>query len=234
MRIAALVPAAGMGKRLDAGYNKQYIQLAGIPMVVRSIQVLADNPRINEIIWIVGADEIELASQLKDEFGLDKVTRIVAGGEERIHSVLNGRRAIAGDADYLLVHDGARPLITGDIIDRAIDQAMVTGSAVVAVPVKDTIKVINPTSKEILETPSRDSLWAAQTPQIVRTDWYDEAMAWLDSQGAIDWVTITDDVMLMELIGRTTAVSMGSYENIKVTTKDDVVFAESILRERQK
>lgn len=234
MRIAALVPAAGMGKRLDAGYNKQYIQLAGIPMVVRSIQVLADNSRIDEIIWIVGADEIELASQLKDEFGLDKVTKIVAGGEERIHSVLNGRRAIAGDADYLLVHDGARPLITEDIIDRVIDQAMVTGSAVVAVPVKDTIKVINPTSKEILETPSRDSLWAAQTPQIVRSDWYDEAMAWLDSQGAIDWVTITDDVMLMELIGRPTAVSMGSYENIKVTTKDDVVFAESILRERQK
>jgi len=229
--VSAIIPAAGMGRRLGVGYNKQYIDLLDKPMVVRTIEIISSNELISEVIWVVGHGEIEQARRLADEYNLFKVTNIVAGGKERIHSVINGFNEVAKHAEYLLIHDGARPLVTQEIIDRCISQAMETGAAIAAVPVKDTIKVVDTDEQLIQSTPIRSTLWAAQTPQIIKKQWFKEAIAELSSKG--DLSKVTDDSMLMEMTHRPVAISFGSYENIKVTTTEDVKLAELILKGRQ-
>ncbi|OEF97963.1 2-C-methyl-D-erythritol 4-phosphate cytidylyltransferase [Desulfuribacillus alkaliarsenatis] len=227
-KIAAIIPAAGIGKRLGVGYNKQYIDLLGVPMVVRTMQEISTHPQVTEVIFVVGQQEIEYGQELVDKYNLHKVTAVVGGGKERVYSVINGFKNIQQqDIDYLLMHDGARPLITQAEIESCIQKATEIGAAIVAVPVKDTIKIINSDNKLIQQTPSRNTLWAAQTPQIIKRTLFAEAIAEIK-----DLDTITDDSMLIELLGKPVAVVKGSYENIKVTTPEDVTFAEMILTRR--
>lgn len=229
--VAAIIPAAGMGRRLGVGYNKQYIDLLDKPMVVRTIETISNNELISEVIWVVGDGEIEQARRLADEYKLLKVTNIIVGGKERIHSVINGFRVVSEQAEYLFIHDGARPLVTQEIIDRCIRQAMTTGAAIAAVPVKDTIKIVDNDEQLIQSTPIRSTLWAAQTPQIIKKKWFEEAIAELFSVDELS--KVTDDSMLMEMTNRPVSISLGSYENIKVTTTEDVKLAELILKGRQ-
>lgn len=228
MRVSAIIPAAGIGKRLGAGYNKQYISLRGKPMVVHTLCTVADHRQIDEIIWVVGAGEVGKAQSMVEEYGLQKIAHIVSGGEERIDSVIKGLQFVNQEADYVLVHDGARPLVTHALIAECLRQAEATGAAIAAVPVKDTIKIVDTDSGLITFTPERNHLWAAQTPQVIKRQWLLEAIAQIE-----DFTKVTDDSMLMEMSGKPTAVVVGSYENIKVTTPEDVQMAEMILEGRR-
>ncbi|OEH86302.1 2-C-methyl-D-erythritol 4-phosphate cytidylyltransferase [Desulfuribacillus stibiiarsenatis] len=225
MTISAIIPAAGVGKRLGVGYNKQYVPLLDKPMVVYTIEAISLHPKVLEVIFVVGKDELEYAQELVDTYQLSKVRHVIAGGAERIYSVINGLKIVDEKCEYVLIHDGARPLITQEIIEECIGKSIEVGAAIVGVPVKDTIKIVK--NQYIETTPSREHLWAAQTPQIIKKSWYLEAIDKIE-----DPLSITDDAMIMERMDRPVAVVKGSYENIKVTTPEDVGFAEMILRRR--
>lgn len=224
MKVIALIPAAGMGKRMGAGINKQYLLVAGIPIVAHTIAVFDSSPLVDEIYVISPLDEIPYCrSEVVDAHGFAKVRAIVPGGAERQHSVLNGLRAVVSpaDDDVVLIHDGVRPFVTKEIIERAIETARQTDGALVAVPVKDTIKVI--VDGTIRETPPRENLWQAQTPQAFRYGVIRDA----HERAATDGFLGTDDTSLVERLGKEVKVVMGDYRNIKITTPEDLILAEA-------
>lgn len=229
MKVIALVPAAGMGKRMGADINKQYLLLAGKPIVAHTIQVMEDAPFIDDIYVIVPEAEIPYCREhVVERHSLSKVRRIVAGGAERQHSVLNGLRALAGasDKDVVLIHDGVRPFISPAILKRSVETASIRDGALVAVPVKDTVKVVS--EGIVRETPPRETLWLAQTPQAFP---YSVIMAAHEIAEAERYLG-TDDASLVEWMGKEVHIVMGDYRNIKITTPEDLVLAEAFLREK--
>ncbi|MSM39869.1 MAG: 2-C-methyl-D-erythritol 4-phosphate cytidylyltransferase [Geobacter sp.] len=230
MKVIALIPAAGMGKRMGAGINKQYLLVAGIPIVAHTIAVFDSSPLVDEIYVISPLDEIPYCrSEVVEAHGFAKVRAIVPGGAERQHSVLNGLRAVVSpaDDDVVLIHDGVRPFVTAEIIERSIDVALQADGALVAVPVKDTIKVV--VDGTIRETPPRANLWQAQTPQAFRYGIIRDA----HERAATEEVLGTDDTSLVERLGKEVKVVMGDYRNIKITTPEDMILAEAFLRARE-
>jgi 2-C-methyl-D-erythritol 4-phosphate cytidylyltransferase len=227
MKVIALIPAAGMGKRMGAEINKQYLLLAGKPIVAHTLQVFEDAPFIDDVFVIVPEAEIPYCREHVIEcYDLTKVRQIVPGGAERQHSVMNGLRAIveAGDDDVVLIHDGVRPFISPQILERAVEVALKHDGALVAVPVKDTVKVVK--DGIVKETPPREDLWLAQTPQAFR---YSIIMAAHEIAAAERYLS-TDDASLVEWMGKDVHVVMGEYHNIKITTPEDLVLAEAFLR----
>ena len=230
MKVIALIPAAGMGKRMGAGINKQYLLVAGTPIVAHTIAVFDSSPLVDEIYVISPLDEIPYCrSEVVGAHGFAKVRAIVPGGAERQHSVLNGLRAVVSpaDDDVVLIHDGVRPFVTQEIIERAIEAALTADGALVAVPVKDTIKVV--VDGTIRETPPRANLWQAQTPQAFRYGIIRDA----HERAATEEVLGTDDTSLVERLGKEVRVVMGDYRNIKITTPEDMILAEAFLRARE-
>jgi 2-C-methyl-D-erythritol 4-phosphate cytidylyltransferase len=225
MKTVAIITAAGQGKRM--GQPKQFIKLGGQPMVERTIAVFQEAGIIDEIILVVNAEDIKRAKGLK----FAKLKQVVAGGAERPVSVLNGLKALPKDADIVAIHDGARPFVTVEIIERSIAECKEAGAVVVGVPVKDTIKKIrNPKSEirdnvEIIQTVDRDEIWLAQTPQVFKKDIILKAY-----QAGVEKHKVTDDAMLVEKLNLPVKMVMGSYQNIKVTTPDDLIVAEGFLR----
>lgn len=230
-RAFAVVPAAGMGKRMGATVNKQYLQLGGMPIVARTLQVLQQSPLITGIMLVTPAVEIPYCrSQVVEAYGLNKVLSIVPGGAERQHSVFNGLTALRGhaaDDDIVLIHDGVRPFIDEAILQRSILLAGTGVGALVAVQAKDTIKVVH--DGLVVATPDRASLWQAQTPQTFR---YGQILA-AHRQAAAEQFLGTDDSSLLERFGGTVAIVTGSYRNIKITTPEDLVLAEAFLCEKE-
>lgn len=227
MAVFALIPAAGMGKRMNAGYNKQYIQLDGIPIVGRTIAVFEELELVDHIYLVIPEAEIPFCrEEVVEAGGFRKVRAIVAGGSERQYSVLNGLRALESpaDDDIVIIHDGVRPFVSADMIQRSVDAAQTADGALVAVPVKDTIKVVQ--SGVVTETPRRETLWQAQTPQTFRYG----TIRRVHEQAAADGFLGTDDASLVERDGGTVTVVMGDYRNIKITTPEDLVLAEAFLR----
>ncbi|MGI6037370.1 MAG: 2-C-methyl-D-erythritol 4-phosphate cytidylyltransferase [Limnochordia bacterium] len=224
-RIAALIPAAGQGRRMGKieEVNKQYIPLHGVPALVRTIRTFLQHPLIDEIIVILREEELDYFQRdMATPYGLDDV-RAVAGGKERQDSVACGLAALEVPPDLVLIHDGARPLVDREIIDRIIEVGLTKGAAVAGVPVKDTIKVVE--EGLITATPRRDRLWAAQTPQAFRYDLLCQAYQEAKRQG----ILATDDASLVEALGHPVHMVMGSYRNLKLTTPDDVRIAEGLL-----
>ena len=227
-KVIAIILAAGQGSRMNSELPKQYIPLYGKPMLFYSLQAFSLS-EVDEIILVTGKEEIEYCkTRIVEEYGFSKVTKIVAGGEERYHSVYKGLLEAKG-ADYVLIHDGARPLVTKDLIHMAIKEVKKTGACVVGMPVKDTIQLV--TEEKVIEsTPVRKNTWLAQTPQcfeyLLALNSYEEAIRQEDN-------TITDDAMVVMKYGNR-AVSMieGSYENIKVTTSEDILLAKLFLKKR--
>jgi 2-C-methyl-D-erythritol 4-phosphate cytidylyltransferase len=227
MKTIALIPAAGMGKRMAAGINKQYLLLAGMPIVARTIAVFEKSPLVNEIYVIIPEAEIPFCrTQVIAAHGFSKVKAIVQGGAERQHSVLNGLRAVIDpdDNDLVLIHDGVRPFVTPEMIEKSIDLARAHEGALVAVPVKDTIKVV--VDGIINETPQRETLWQAQTPQTFRYGIIRDAHEKAEAEGFLG----TDDASLVERSGGQVHIVMGDYRNIKITTPEDLVLAEAFLK----
>ena len=226
MKVTAIVLAAGSGKRMNSKVHKQYLLIDGKPVLYYSLKAFEES-RVDNIILVVGEDEIEYCKkEIVEQFGFRKVCAIVKGGKERYHSVYEGLKA-ASETDYVLIHDGARPFLTQDIIERTIASVVKYRACVVGMPVKDTIKIVdNDTFAK--ETPDRASVWQVQTPQAfsyeVVYDAYTRMLAG-DENG------ITDDAMVVErMTDYKVKLIEGSYRNIKITTPEDLLVAEAYLK----
>lgn len=231
-RAFALIPAAGMGKRMGASINKQYLELDGLPIVARTISVFEESPLIEAIYLIIPAEEIPYCREhVVSACGFRKVVAIVPGGRERQNSVMNGLNAMrqnVSDDDVVLIHDGVRPLITPQLLRESIDVARNSDGALVAVPAKDTIKTVR--DGFVIDTPPRDLLWQAQTPQSFRFAVIYDAHRAAEQEGFMG----TDDASLVERRGGIVRVVRGDYRNIKITTPEDLVLAEAFLAGEKK
>jgi 2-C-methyl-D-erythritol 4-phosphate cytidylyltransferase len=228
MKIVALILAAGRGRRMGTAENKPYLLLAGKPIVCHTLFEFEQSPLIDEIVLIVGQDEVDYArSSIVDAFQFTKVGTIVVGGLKRQDSVWKGLRAIKGDGDVVMVHDGVRPFISQELLQKTGQAMESSGAAIVAVPVKDTIKTASPQG-EVLTTLDRSTLWAIQTPQAFRRDLLEKAF----EKAIDDGFYATDDAALVERLGEKVTIVEGSYENIKITTPEDLVLGESLLKGR--
>lgn len=223
----ALIPAAGMGKRMGASINKQYLQLNGMPIVARTISVFEQSDLIDAIYLVIPEEEIAYCRKhVVEAYGFGKVVAIVPGGKERQNSVINGLRAMrdyVSDNDVIVIHDGVRPLISEKTVGESIRIAALHDGALVAVPTKDTIKTV--LSGVVVDTPSRETLWQAQTPQSFRFEKIFSAHLIAERDGFCG----TDDSSLVERIGGKVNVIQGDYSNIKITTPEDLILAEAFL-----
>ncbi|MGE4491259.1 MAG: 2-C-methyl-D-erythritol 4-phosphate cytidylyltransferase [Syntrophotalea sp.] len=225
MSVFVLLPAAGMGKRMGASVNKQYLPLGERPVLSHTIALFDRHPRVDHIFVICPQAEMPLCQQqVIDPYGFSKVRGLVPGGAERQDSVRNGLLACgAAPDDVVLIHDGARPLLPFELIDAAIEKAEKSGAAIVGVPVKDTIKLVR--DGMIEATPDRRHLWQAQTPQGFRFGAILDAHRLAQQQNYQG----TDDASLIEWTGGRVAVIPGSYRNIKITTPEDLLLARAFL-----
>lgn len=234
IKTAAIVLAAGQGKRMQSAVAKQFLLLNNEPVVCHSLRAFEES-EVETIILVTGADEIQFCKdEIVEKYGFKKVSAIVAGGKERYHSVYEGLCALSGvlDADgIVLIHDGARPMVTQEIIARTIEEAKAHGACVAAMPVKDTIKVAD-SNGFAAATLDRSTLWQIQTPQTFVYELVYGAYQKLLSDETYQ-KGITDDAMVVEsMCGGSVKLVEGNYENIKVTTPEDMIVAESFLRKR--
>lgn len=220
---SAIIPAAGSASRME-GLDKQRADLGGQPVLWHTLRAFERSPLIEEIILVCPGPAIAEYLFLTDEWRFKKLRSIVEGGQTRQQSVWNGIAACSPDAAYYCIHDGARPLVTEEVIAAAIEKAMEKGAATAAMPVKDTIKTAGP-SGEILSTPDRATLYLTQTPQVFAAPLYREAMA-AAKQAGRDY---TDDCQLIEALGQTVWLAQGDYKNIKITTPEDLQIATALL-----
>jgi len=227
-KVTALVPAAGMGKRMGKAVAKQFLPLGDKPMLAHTLLAFQRSSEIDEIIPILSEEDMETCLRdVIEAFHLTKVKTLVVGGKERQDSVYNGIRKLEKDAAVILVHDGVRPFVTHEMIRECVEAARKGECVAVGVPLKDTIKQVD--EKGIVrQTLERSGLWAIQTPQAfpvkVLRKAYDESQK--------NNVYGTDDATLVERAGNKVRVLMGSYENIKITTPEDLILAEEILKRR--
>lgn len=225
-KVTAIVLAAGAGKRMNSAVHKQYMMLAGKPVLYYALKAFEESA-VTDIVLVVGTGEIEYCRQeIVNFYGIHKVSAIVEGGRERYHSVYEGLLAAPG-TDYVLIHDGARPFVTADMIARSIACARHYKACVVGMPVKDTIKVVDEEGFS-KETPKRSTLWQVQTPQSFSYPLIREAYEKVVAQ---DDCAVTDDAMVLEwATGQQVKVIEGSYQNIKITTPEDLLVAEAYLK----
>lgn len=229
MHVTAIVPAAGGGTRMAGALPKQYLPLAGIPLLARTLQALRASGRVQSLILVVPpGQEARCRTEILEPFGLH-ADAVVPGGADRQASVFAGLSRIPEGTDLVLVHDGARPFITTEVIQAAVSAAAAVGAAAVAVPVTDTIKVAGPDGS-VKETPERGRLWAAQTPQVFRPALLREA----HRQALQDGFRSTDDSALVERLGHPVRLVPGSPENVKITTTADLALADHILQARHR
>ena len=226
-KYTAIVLAGGSGKRMGLSVKKQYIEICNKPLLYYSVHAF-EKSYVDEIVLVVTpGDENYVKKEIVEKYGFKKVSAIVPGGKERYNSVYEGLKVTRGD--YVLIHDGARAFVTKEIIRRAMDGAKEYGACVVGMPVKDTIKVADGDGY-VKDTPERSSLWMVQTPQAffypLVKDAYEKVLA-KDATG------VTDDAMVVELAtDQKVKLIEGSYDNIKVTTIDDLDVAENILKKQ--
>jgi len=226
MKTAAIITAGGIGKRMGAGLPKQYLEVAGKPIIVHTIERFVGLAGIDQVIVTVPpGDESSFAADILSPFALNEMVTVVTGGAERQDSVSNGLLAVADDVEIVLVHDGVRPFIKKDIIERSVKCARDSGACVVAMPLKETIKRVNENGN-VEETVDRSTLWGAQTPQVFRRDILRKAFDKAKGEGFYG----TDDTMLVERLGLPVNVVEGDYHNIKITTIEDLAIAEAIVK----
>lgn len=225
-KYAAIVLAAGSGKRMNSKVHKQYLIIQDRPVLYYSLKAFEDSA-VDEIVLVVGKGEEEFCRrEIVDKYGISKVKAIVEGGKERYHSVFEGLKQTS-DADYVLIHDGARPFVNQDIIRRCMQEVQKYQACVVGMPVKDTIKIADEEGYA-KQTPDRKNVWMIQTPQTFSYaliyEAYEEMLKTEDT-------AITDDAMVLERIkGKKSKLIEGSYRNIKITTPEDLLIANVYLQ----
>jgi 2-C-methyl-D-erythritol 4-phosphate cytidylyltransferase len=205
------------------GIDKVFLPLVGQPLIAHSLQVFERSSDVDKIALVLSESAQDDGERLVTELGLSKVVAVTAGGLRRQDSVFNGLEMLS-DCGILMIHDGARPFVSGDMIARGLDVVGDVGAATAAVPVKDTIKIVD-SEMAVTSTPERATLWAAQTPQVFDSQLLMEAHKQISDDA-------TDDAGMVEALGADVKVFMGSYENIKVTTPEDVALAETIFAAR--
>ena len=226
---SVVIVSAGRGSRMKADINKQFLKLKGKEVIAHTIDKFYNNKNIDEIVVVVKEDEADFFRRnIIDKYGYKNI-KIAFGGKERQDSVFNGLKAVNKDCDIVLVHDGARPFVTDEIIKNSIECAKKNKCVIVGVPVKDTIKIINK-DNEVCDTPNRSTLWSIQTPQVF------EYLSIIKAHKIAKEKSYygTDDSMLMEYLGYNVKVIEGSYNNIKITTPEDLKIGEEILNENKK
>jgi len=230
MKTIAIVPAAGTGERMGTNNRKKpYLLLNKRPLLYYTLTALDSIASIAQIIVAVApGDERFCQQQVLEKFHFNKSIQIIPGGSSRQESVRRLLERVPEDTQLVLIHDGARPLITPELLDQAIAETMVWKATVLAVPVKDTIKSANDTL-QIEKTISRERLWAIQTPQTFERSVIQEAHQRASQEG----FTGTDDAALVERMGVQVKIVMGSYDNIKITTPEDLIVAEALLKKRR-
>ena len=229
MRTVAIIPAGGAGVRLGSSIAKQYLLLDGVPVLARTLKIFQQAKIINEIILVVPEDDlISVKKQLLDKYDLTKVIAIVAGGRQRQDSVRNGLSVITDRCDVVVIHDGVRPLLTEEMISKVVAAAKSDGASSMGVKVKDTVKQTTNSGDLIVATLPRNNLWLTQTPQAFAFDVLQKAYAAAIS----DKFYGTDDASLVERIGVKVKMIAGSYENIKITTPEDLIIAEAFIKNK--
>lgn len=232
IRSAAIVLAAGKGSRMGTTVQKQYLEIDGKPVLYYSLEAFEKSQAIDEIVLVVGeGQEIYCKEEIVERFGFKKVTQIVRGGRERYESVYLGLKALREKkVEYVFIHDGARPFVDEAIILRAYNEVKKCKACVVGMPSKDTIKKVNQ-NNVVIETPERASLWQVQTPQVFEYDLI--TGAYYDLMDLAE-IRVTDDAMVLEMMrGLPVKLVEGSYENIKITTPEDLYVAEAFLKKRK-
>lgn len=221
--VTAIIAAAGSSSRMN-GINKLLFEIDGMPVIARTIGKFNSNDNISEIVISARSSDIEAIKEIVSKYDFSKVTAIVDGGDTRAQSIKNSVIASSDKAEYFAIHDGARPLITAKVIDETIDNAIKYRAAVAGVRVKDTIKVVD--GGFITNTPERSTLWAVHTPQIFEKNLYLDAIANAENCKT----EITDDSMLVEMLGVKVFMVNDEYSNIKITTPDDLSIVEQYIK----
>ena len=222
-RVGAVIAAAGSARRMGE-VDKLFFSISGKPLLAYVIDVFQKSDFVHQIVIVLSEANLEWGRKLVEERRYSKVVGICRGGERRQDSVAQGLERLKG-CGWVVIHDGARPCLSPALIEQGLEEARETGAAIAAVPVKETIKMVK-ADRSIRRTPRRDRLWAAQTPQVFRSDIIMEAYRRKERN-------VTDDAALVEALGYKVKVYMGSYDNIKVTTPEDLALAEAILRDRE-
>ena len=224
-KVAAIIPSAGSGKRMGLRTNKNYLTIADRPVLARTIAAFDGCASISSIIVVVPrGDETYCKDRILKPHRFKKPIRVVPGGPERQDSVANGLGSVDKDSSIIVIHDGARPLVTAELIEAVISGAFSAGAAICAVPVKDTIKLARGSFVEM--TVARERLWSVQTPQAFKAELLREAFKMAKDTG----MRATDESGLVEALGKTVKIVPGSYENIKITTPEDLRIAGCLLK----
>ena len=226
-RNTAIVLAAGQGKRMHSKVQKQFLEIQGYPVLYYSLRCFQESPLIQDIILVTGEESISYCKEeIVQKYGFTKVSAVIPGGKERYDSVYAGL-CECKDYEYVLIHDGARPFVTEEILKRGLQKVKETGACVIGMPSKDTVK-LSDEEGYVKETPNRKCVWTIQTPQIFSYSLIREAH---DSIRQKDMSKITDDAMVVEQeTGAKVALAEGSYQNIKITTPEDLDIAEAFLK----
>ena len=228
--VRAIIPAAGMGKRMGGAIPKAFLQIGGPPILAHTLNVFEGCDSVDEVILVVGMADLQVcAEEIVDRYGFAKVRKIIPGGKERQDSVWEGLQAVEAGTEIVVIHDGVRPFVAEKHLSESIEQCRTCGAVIAAVPVKDTIKEAEEGADAdhplVIGTLDRKRLWAIQTPQTFALDLilraYQHAMK--------AHITATDDAALVERLGHPVRILRGSYRNIKITTPEDLALGEMIL-----
>ncbi len=221
-KVVAIIPAAGTGSRMRMQKNKLLLEVSGHTVLAHTLRAFESCPLVDEVLVVANEQDIFSYRDIISEEGFRKVKEIIRGGESRAESVYQGILA-AGDADIVVIHDGARPLVTPALIEKVLEGSYETGAAIAAVRVVDTLKRAE--GDKIMETPKREDYWQAQTPQVFDRQLIKEALE-------KNPLSITDDASAAEAIGAEVKLIEAEYENIKLTTPFDLLVAEAVLERR--
>jgi 2-C-methyl-D-erythritol 4-phosphate cytidylyltransferase len=223
--VTVIITAAGKGTRMNSAINKQYIEIAGIPVLARSIEAFQQCECIDDIIVVVNEEDINFCRHnIVEKYNFSKVKSLVSGGSERQNSVYKGLCAVHESCEIVLIHDGARPFVTEKNIIDTINAAKIYGACGIGVKLKDTVK-ISDINGFVASTPDRSSLWSIQTPQGFSYKIILDAHKNAIENGYIG----TDDMVLAERQGISVKIVEGNYQNIKITTPEDLIIGESII-----
>ncbi|WMI80231.1 2-C-methyl-D-erythritol 4-phosphate cytidylyltransferase [Anaerotignum sp. MB30-C6] len=224
----AIIVAAGKGRRMGSQISKQFLKLRGKEILAHTVSRFEQFSNIQEIVLVTGKDNIEDVNAMVKDYGWKKISAVVIGGKERQDSVKCGLNVLSEKTEIVLIHDGVRPFVTEDMIDRSIEAAQNYGACVLGVAAKDTIKICDEDGV-VVETPKRSALWHIQTPQTFRTEIIESAYKKATQEGFIG----TDDASVAEFAGAKIKVIPGSYQNIKITTREDILVGTCFLEEEE-
>lgn len=232
-KCAAIVLAAGRGSRMGTKIQKQYLEIEGKPVLYYALEVFEKSEIIDDVVLVVGREDIDFCRrEIVERYQFQKVSQIVAGGKERYESVYHGLEALEETCpDYVFIHDGARPFVDELMLKRVYEAVERYRACVVGMPSKDTIKIVDDEGM-VIETPNRKTLWQVQTPQVFEYELIKDAYTNFMQR---EDVQATDDAMVLEMMaGKSVRLVEGSYENIKITTPEDLGIAELFLKKRKK